>query len=204
MNPQPPDDLLAFVNALIGSGKKPAASKRKPFINRERIDAKAHRKAIDDASVKARPIDSSRWTDEAIVLLRRHTTCACGSEFIAPSDNVFIRRFHPTYGLHFTPIPLRSWSAQWLLLPRHIETHEVSVAVCCNCFERHIPAVISQQQLIFDQENTECLSPSTSPPSFSSQASQLSGFIDAASLTLSTTSPHCGGTADTSSANAHA
>lgn len=174
--PEPNADLMAFVEALIS---KPKGSKRKPFINRESLDKKAHAKAIAEAARKARPLDSPRWKDEAIVLLRRHTTCTCGASFVAPSDNVFMRRFHPTYGVHFQAIPFHDWTPLHLFLPHHIETHEVRVAVCCECFPQRITSVLNQLPLFKDPEcqTTSTQSDALSPSSSSVESSPSSTIV---------------------------
>lgn len=150
-------DLMDFVNSLLGPQAKPRAKRVSNGTAASMQRARAKNAAAYAAELHKltlpHPLVSTRWHDESITLTIRELRCSCGAVHVSPCENVFIRRYHPQFGIHEVPIPLREWSPLWLLLPRRIERHEVPIAVCHLCFEpKRLTELLSQPQLFSSPE----------------------------------------------------
>lgn len=99
---------------------------------------------------------SPRWRTEALILLHRQFTCTnCGHIDSTTEPHIFLRKWHPQYGLHYARLTHYEATITYHTFPRREETTRERVPFCWCCFIPQETVTPNHQQLSF---------PLTEPP----------------------------------------
>lgn len=134
-----------LTDLILGLAKE---AKREAYESRvARANAKAQEPTPREVRL-ARMADS-RWTDESIVQLVTESRCACGANYEHPHAGLFIRRYHPIWGVHFEHLAYRPIVTS---MTYRIDRHIRDISHCHRCLTQHdVDSLISQMSL-FPQE----------------------------------------------------
>jgi hypothetical protein len=130
------DDLTDFLNNLVKETKVQMYEKAK---------AKAVPPAKVERDIRFARLSSSRWKDEAIVLLVTESRCACGANFEHPHPNLFVRRFHPVWGVHFEALGIKPIATT---MPYKVERHISRIPHCHRCLTASDVKAIQAQMVL--------------------------------------------------------
>ncbi len=110
--------------------------------------AKAPGPKASDRERRLRRVYDSRWADEALVLIISRITClGCGTVHTAPVPRLFLRRYHPKYGIHEMALEVAP-KTPMLSTPPRVEYHDDDCPVCHLCIS---PAINGRsRQICFD------------------------------------------------------
>ena len=110
--------------------------------------AKAPRPKASEREIRLKRTYDSRWADEALVLIVNRVLClSCGEQHTAPVPRLFLRRYHPKWGIHEMALEVAP-QAPMLSSPPRVEYHDDTCPVCHLCLTPEING--RSKQLPFD------------------------------------------------------
>lgn len=98
---------------------------------------------------------SAKWREEKLILLVTRSRCECGELYTSPAPRMFIRRFHPQFGIHLEPLVVRPRSPLLAISPPEIEYVDEEISICHRCLPQRTDAAIAEvRQIQFDFSET--------------------------------------------------
>lgn len=163
------DDLSSILSTLASEAlsfvEKEKAKKAKDRSKKAKQTAalkKAQSILTTPVVFRQQRLESSRWVSEALVMVVSEGHCACGVHYEYPHQRLFVKRYHPLYGIHMEALGVRPVVTS---LPFHVERDVHSLEACPKCFTQ-ADANLAQGQLFLPLSNEVAPSgvPSTEQP----------------------------------------
>lgn len=148
------DNLDALIASLVKDSKRQRYEKKKAEL--AKVIATP---VVTPKQERLARLEDPRWRDESLVLIVVESVCQCGARYEAPHPNLFLRRYHPIWGLHWVEAvvfrPLVTSKTY------RVERQERRIAYCHKCLSQGtVDAVVrdlneSRKQIPLQFEPTE-------------------------------------------------
>lgn len=142
--------LAEIIGELLAKSTKQKPGPKAPTTRPSSAPAPTERE------MRIQRILSQRWRNEQLILLVTRTRCECGELYTAPHPRMFIRRFHPQFGVHLEPLMVRPHSPMIAASPPIVEYIDENASICHRCLpSRQETAKNEAKQTVFDF--TDCI-----------------------------------------------